>query len=68
MNRQTRETHLLYRIQRHHLEPRRRQTVAWCDTLRDAQAWCENAINTPNLGVPIATSYGSAAGDVGRGC
>lgn len=56
----THETHMLYRVSRHHLDREHRRPVAWVDTYLEAVEWCRVELETPDMNAPIAAGYGSA--------
>ncbi|MFG6502501.1 hypothetical protein [Microbacterium sp. P05] len=60
VHRETGETHMLYRIDQHALERDHRCPLAWVETYVEAEAWCREQIETPNLDAPIRDGYGSA--------
>lgn len=60
VNKRTRETHMLYRVQRWQLDKAKRETIGWHDTYAEAEAQCRAIIETPEMGTPKRDGYGSA--------
>jgi hypothetical protein len=59
VHRPTGETHLLYRISQHALEPEHRRPLAWTETHAEAVAWCRRQLETPDMTAPLRSDYGS---------
>lgn len=59
--RATGETLVVWVVALFAVERRHRRAVAWCQTLRDAEAWCRAELETPDLATPKTSGlYGSA--------
>lgn len=49
----TGETHMMYRVDRWHLEPKARKAEAWHDELQAAIAWCREVVDRPKFNAPM---------------
>lgn len=58
VHRATGETPIVYRVERWHLDPRKRTTIGVHEHLGSAKAWCAAALEVPDMNAPLLDDDG----------